>query len=139
MITALDTNVLLDILAGDQRFQESSLRAVERAASDGPLVICDLVYAEISLAFLSPKELDRSLDENSIEVQSLNRSALFRAGLAWKAYRPRGGPRERVLADFLIGAHADAQSSQLLSRDRGFYRKYFPSLPVLDPSSSKQR
>lgn len=34
MITALDTNVLLDILTGDQRFQESSLRAVERAATD---------------------------------------------------------------------------------------------------------
>ncbi len=139
MITALDTNVLLDILAGDERLQEPSLRAVERAASAGSLVICDLVYAELSLAFLSQKELDRFLDENSIEVQSLTRSALFRAGVAWKAYRRQGGPRARVLADFLIGAHADAQSSQLLSRARDFYRKYFPSLPVLDPSFSKWR
>lgn len=126
MITALDTNVLLDILAGDERFQESSLRAVERAATDGSLVICDLVYAELSLAFLSQQELDRFLDENSIEVQPLNRSALFRARLAWKAYRRHGDPRARALADFLIGAHADAQSSQLLSRDRGLYRKYSP-------------
>ena len=139
MITALDTNVLLDILAGDKRFQESSLRAVERAAADGSLVICDLVYAELSLAFLSRNDLDRFLGENFIEVQSLNRSALFQAGLAWKAYRRRGGLRARVLADFLIGAHADAQCSQLLSRNRGFYRKHFSSLPVLDPSSIKQR
>lgn len=138
MITALDTNVLLDILAGDERFQEPSLRAVEQAASRGSLVICDLVYAELSLAFLYQKELDRFLDESSIEVQSLNRSALFQAGLAWKAYRRQGGPRTRVLADFLIGAHADVQCSQLLSRDRGFYRKYFSSLPVVDPSSSKR-
>jgi predicted nucleic acid-binding protein len=138
MITALDTNILLDILAGDERFQEASLQAVEEAASRGSLVICDLVYAELSLAFLSQKELDRFLDENSIEVQSLNRSALFQAGLAWKTYRRHGGPRARVLADFLIGAHADVQCSQLLSRDRGFYRKYFSSLPVLDPSSSKR-
>lgn len=137
MITGLDTNVLLDILSGDERFQEFSIAAVERAASRGSLVMCDLVYAEISLHFLSQADLDGFLDENSIEVQSLNRSALFRAGLAWKAYRREGGPRVRVLADFLIGAHADVQCSQLLSRDRGFYRKYFSSLTVLDPSSDR--
>lgn len=56
------------------------------------------------------------------------------AGRAWWAYRRRGGKRERVVADFLIGAHALARADRLLTRDRGFYRKDFAGLTVLDPS-----
>lgn len=50
-------------------------------------------------------------------------------------YRKSGGSRERVIADFMIGAHALANADRLLTRDRGFYRKYFKQLRVLDPSS----
>jgi predicted nucleic acid-binding protein len=49
---------------------------------------------------------------------------------------PAGGTRERVIADFLIGAHAMAKADRLLTRDRGFYRRYFKDLTVLDPSGS---
>jgi predicted nucleic acid-binding protein len=38
------------------------------------------------------------------------------------------------LADFLIGAHAQKQATQLLSRDRGFYGEMFPSLKIVDPA-----
>ena len=41
---------------------------------------------------------------------------------------------ERVIADFLVGAHAVTGSDRLLTRDRGFYRSYFERLAVLDPS-----
>lgn len=133
MITALDTNILLDILAGEERFAEPSLRAVEQAATSGSLVICDVVYAELSTHFDAQPELDRFLEENSIGVQSLGRPELFYAGRIWKSYRKRGGARTRILADFLIGAHAEMEASQLLSRDRGFYRDCFSSLTVFDP------
>jgi predicted nucleic acid-binding protein len=134
MITALDTNVLLDILVGDDRFKESSLNAVERAAAAGALVICDLVYTELAAYFASQQELDQFLDENGIGVQSLGRSVLFRAGRAWKAYRQAGGTRARIVTDFLIGAHAESQCTALVSRDRGFYRARYPGLKLIDPS-----
>lgn len=42
--------------------------------------------------------------------------------------------RERVVADFLVGAHAMLHADRLLTRDRGFYRKHFARLEILDPS-----
>ena len=56
------------------------------------------------------------------------------AGTAWTRDRKRGGERRRVAAEFLIGAHALLLAERLLTRDRGFYRTYFPKLEVLDPT-----
>ncbi|MDE3244306.1 MAG: type II toxin-antitoxin system VapC family toxin, partial [Nitrospirota bacterium] len=55
----------------------------------------------------------------------------YTAGVAHAAYRKAGGKRQRILADFLIGAHAFHEADQLLTRDRGFYRRYFSGLAVL--------
>jgi predicted nucleic acid-binding protein len=56
------------------------------------------------------------------------------AGDIWRSYKRRSGPRRRMIADVLIGAHAIGQADRLLTRDRGFYRNYFPKLAILDPS-----
>ena len=134
MITAIDTNILLDILLPNENFCDASAQAVEDAATAGSLVICDIVYAELCIHFAAQRECDEFLDSNEIRVEPLCREVHFLAGRAWRSYRQQGGQRARILADFLIGAHAQAQASRLLSRDRGFYRKLFPALKLLDPS-----
>ncbi len=139
MITALDTNVLLDILLANDAFFELSAQALEDASAAGSLVVCDAVYVELCAHFRTQDECDEFLDTNEIRTESLGRPAGFLAGQVWRAYRRRGGKRDRVLTDFVIGAHAQLQASRLLSRDRGFYRAMFPSLPLLDPARSPGR
>jgi predicted nucleic acid-binding protein len=136
MITAIGKNVLLDILVPNEKFCDASAEALENAAAEGALVVCDVVYAELCIHFNTQGECDRFLHGNEIRVEALSSEAHFLASRAWRAYRKQGGQRARILADFLIGAHARVQASRLLSRDRGFYRKLFPALNLIDPSDT---
>jgi predicted nucleic acid-binding protein len=93
------------------------------------------VYGEVCVHFRNQTECDEFLADSDIRVEPISRTASFAASRVWRAYRQQGGKRTRILADFLIGSHAEMQASCLLSRDRGFYRSMFPSLQVLDPAS----
>lgn len=137
MITAIDTNVLLDILRPNPDFCDAAMETLEDSSGAGSLVICDFVYAELCAHFVAQGECDEFLTANQIRVEALSRAAHFAAGRAWRRYRRQGGSRERIITDFLVGAHAEVQANRLLTRDRGFYRKLFPSLSVLDPSFFK--
>jgi predicted nucleic acid-binding protein len=134
MITAVDTNVILDILAADQKFGVASLKMIKNCQQEGILVICEIVLAELSRYFEQLKNLTDTLDDLDIKVESLGEEACFLAGQAFLTYRMRSGKRDRILPDFLIGAHAQLRCSRLLTRDRGFYRDYFAHLLVVDPS-----
>jgi predicted nucleic acid-binding protein len=134
MITAVDTNVLLDLLLPDKEFVDRSTLALEEAGAAGSLTVCDIVYAELCVHFPSQRLCDGFLEDAGIRVEALDRAAGFLASRVWRAYRSRGGTHNRILADFLIGAHAQVQASRLLSRDRGFYRERFPSLVLMDPA-----
>jgi len=139
MITAIDTNILLDILVPNEAFYELSASALEDAAGQGSLVVSDIVYAELCIHFEAQRDCDAFFGSNEIRVQALTREAHFLASRAWRSYRQQGGKRTRILADFLIGAHAQKQATRLLSRDRGFYRKLFPQLALHDPSAAQRK
>jgi predicted nucleic acid-binding protein len=134
VITAVDSSILLDVLGPDPTFGPASARALRTAIGDGRLIACEVVWAEVSGSFASPAAARQALDLLDLEFSPLTAEAALDAGLAWREYRQRGGPRSRVTADFLIGAHALCQADRLLSRDRGFYRSYFRRLALLDPS-----
>ncbi len=132
MITAVDTNVLLDVFLPDTNFSQSSAELLRRAYDEGALIICDVVYAELVPQFADRKRLDQTLSTINISCSSLDPDAAFLAGQRWAKYRKAGGKRTRIITDFLIGSHALAKADRFLSRDRGFYKSYFPELRIFD-------
>ena len=134
MITAVDTNVLLDVLVPDDEHGPQSREWLAFAYNAGAIVICDPVYAEIVPAFADKESLDDALRQIGAALSPIDSSIAYEAGSRWKRYRAAGGPRSRIVTDFLIGAHALATADRFLTRDRGFFSSYFPELAVSEAS-----
>jgi predicted nucleic acid-binding protein len=135
-MTLVDSNVLLDVFSESQPWLVWSKRQLERAAWRGPVVINDVIYAEISVQFTSFESLDAILEKIFIDVAPIPRSALFLAGKAFRQYRNAGGLRTGVLFDFFIGAHATVKRLPLVTRDARRYRHYFPTVELIAPDVS---
>jgi predicted nucleic acid-binding protein len=135
MITAVDSNVLLDVFTADARYGASSRDALRRCWAEGSLVACEVVWAEVAAAFADAAAAARALDGLEVAYDPIDRETALAAGIAWQRDRPGGGTRRRVLPDLLIGVHAASRAERLLTRDRGFYRSAFEDLEILDPST----
>jgi predicted nucleic acid-binding protein len=134
MITAVDTNVLLDVFTADPRFGPSSRTAIRLCLAEGSLVACDVVWAEVAAAFDDTEAAANALDGLEVLFDGVGRDAALAAGLAWRRNRAKGGTRRRIVPDLIIGAHAVARAERLLTRDRGFYRASFAELTIFDPA-----
>lgn len=128
MISAVDTSVLLDVFLPDEQHGSRSKEWLRDAYDRGAILVCDVVYAELVPAFKGRSKLDEALREINVTISPINTAIAYEAGLRWLQYRQSGGPRTRIITDFLIGAHATALADTFLTRDRGFYATYFPEL-----------
>lgn len=138
MITAVDTNVLLDVFGADPTFGPRSKQAVRTCFTEGRLIACEVVWAEVAAFFPSSNAAQDAMNRLGVHFSPIDLQAALAASTAWKVYRSHGGERARVVADFLIGAHALSQADRLLTRDRGFYRAYFSRLRVIDPAKAQR-
>jgi predicted nucleic acid-binding protein len=132
-MTLVDSSVLLDILLDDPRFAELSEAAVRQARAATGLVICETVMAEIRPVFAHDSELEQFCDDIGLEYHACPREAAMLAGAIYAHYLSNKGRAQRVVPDFLIGAHAIACGYPLLARDRGYYREYFHSIELIEP------
>ena len=112
-----------------------SLAALRKASLEGRLVVGESVVAEIRPAFDDPELFRQFLDDWGLEFVPSTRQSAILAGEMMRLILVRKKRREgRILADFLIGAHAIEHADRLLARDRGYLRDYFADLVLWDPA-----
>lgn len=128
----VDTNVILDVLGADKTFGERSAQTLVHCAEVGVLVVNPVILAEVSALLASLEELEALVPASLFRRDEVPIEASFLAGQAYARYKRRGGQTPRMLADFLIGAHAAAAGFGLISRDTG-YRTIF-ALELLNPA-----
>ncbi|QJY45923.1 type II toxin-antitoxin system VapC family toxin [Pseudonocardia broussonetiae] len=130
--TLVDSNVLLDLFTRDAQWADWSGRHLAEAFDRGPVVVNQIVHAEVSLRFTTIEELDAALSTRFVRG-NLPWAASFLAARCFADYRRRGGTRTSTLPDFFVGAHAAVLGMRLLSRDTARYRTYFPTVELISP------
>ena len=124
MITALDSSVIIDVLIDDTKWKDPSLRALKQARAEGQLIVSSFVLAEIT-PVVGGNNMPAFLKDWDLDHVGGTLQVALDAGRAFSQYLQKGGKGGRVIADFLIGAHAQHHANRLLTRDAGFIRDYF--------------
>ena len=132
MITAVDTSVLIAI-AKHEPDAHAWVDVLAEAHGEGDLVFCDVVAAEFFAVLLNEEKFRASLSALGLAFSATSLESAELAGSIFKQYRREGGPREHLIPDFLIGAHAQTQANRIAAIDRGYLRGYFPRLRLLKP------
>jgi predicted nucleic acid-binding protein len=135
--TALDTNVLSALWNENDALNRLATKVLQEVQRKDQMVICGVVFAELmAAAGRAEAFVDRFCEEAGIVVEwELREKVWRRAGIAFQGYTARrkkqggAGPR-RLLADFLIGAHAAENGYKLLTADAGLYKASFPRLAL---------
>jgi predicted nucleic acid-binding protein len=137
MTTAIDSNVLIALWNEDDSLNTQARTALDAALVRGSLVIAAPVFAELLAAPGRSEEfLNAFCRATGITIEWELPEAVWRAaGRAFQQYVSRRkkqrdvGPR-RILADFLIGAHAAQNGYRLLTLDDRLYKAAFPQLAI---------
>lgn len=132
MACLVDSSVILDIALNDPVWADWSRQMLLEQHAEGALLINQIIYAEVMVAVDEASEAAGFLSD-LFERRDLPWDAALLAGQAHAGYRRRGGQREAILADFLIGAHAATESLALITRDPRRVTTAFPGVTVFSP------
>lgn len=133
MRTALDSSVLIQLYR-KQSGWEAWRDRLQAASSEGELILSPVAFAEFSVAYPSLDSARADLERLHIAFDPIEPAAAYLAGQVFLRYRRQGGPRQHLIPDFLIAAHASIQADRLAALDRGYFRAYFPALKILTPT-----
>jgi len=137
MTTAIDTNVVIALWDKNAALSSAAQTALEAAFNRGNLVVAAPVYAELLAAPGRTETFVNSfLEDTAIAIDwELGEPVWRSAGRAFQSYaqrrrKQRDSGARRILADFLIGAHAQTRGYRLLTLDERLYRASFPTLTI---------
>jgi predicted nucleic acid-binding protein len=134
MRTALDTNILSPVLSGAPD-ATTIIAELLKVRAEGALVISGPVFVELSaIPGINFARTEKALAESSIAIDfDLGEDVWRLAASTFSSYTTRrrrsgGGSPKRMLADFVIAAHAQLQADRLMTRDANRYKLDFPKL-----------
>jgi predicted nucleic acid-binding protein len=137
MTTAIDTNVVSALWDKDAVLSLAAQTALEKAFRRGGLVVAAPVFSELMAAQGRTESFVTSFfEETGIAIDwELSESAWRSAGRAFQSYaerrrKQRDKGARRILANFLLGAHALTSGYRLLTLDKGMYGAAFPGLTI---------
>ena len=137
MRTAVDSNIFSSIWSWEPS-AEKVAEQLGKAKQEGALIIAPFVFAELHAhPKMTADSVRGFLESVGVAVDMKIEERVWAiAGLRYARYAARRrkatgeGPR-RILADFLIGAHALVQADRLLTLDPGRYKLDFPEIELL--------
>lgn len=137
MRTAIDSNIFSAIWSGESSVPRLLVQ-LEEARQEGALLISPFVFAELhAYPGMTEALVHKFLKATGVVIDyRLEEKVWTETGLRFARYATRRrqatgqGPR-RVLADFLIGAHALVQADRLLTLDPKVYRQDFPEVRLI--------
>lgn len=130
-----DSNIVIDLI--DDLLKPDNGSALQYYAARHRLSINEIIFAEISAKYATAEAVHDVIAAVDLRVVRLSLEECFRAGVAFRAYRHRGGPREAILPDFLIGAQASVRGWPILTRDARRFATYFPEVELIDPTKDQ--
>ena len=129
----VDSTVILDIFLDDPDWADWAVSALANNSVHTTLYINSIVYTEVSVGFKKIEELESALQRGGFQMLEIPKEALFLAGKAYLEYRKGKGVKRSPLPDFYIGAQAAVLDLDLVTRDVGRYRTYFPTVRMICP------
>jgi predicted nucleic acid-binding protein len=132
-VILIDSCVVTDLSDPASAWFEWSAATLEQLDQNNTMVINPIIYAECSIGFERIEEVEALFEHLGFAIQPIPREALFLAGKAFLQYKRRKGEKGNVLPDFFIGAHAAVAGYRLMTRDRGRFSTYFPSVELIMP------
>lgn len=129
----VDSNVILDIFLDDPEWADWSESVLADYSVHTTLYINSIVYTEVSVGFKRIEELESALHKGGFQMLEIPKEALFLAGKAYLEYKKGKGIKKSPLPDFYIGAQAAVLDLDLITRDEGRYRTYFPTVRIICP------
>ena len=137
MRTAIDTNILSLLWSGGLLAATISTQ-LSNARAEGALVISAPVFVELSaIPTGNAQRVENLLGEMNVAIDfDLDEDVWRFAATSFAAYairrrRSGGGTPKRLLADFVVGAHALLRCDRLMTRDANRYAQDFPALRLI--------